>query len=289
MKYLFVCMCLLGLQSIQAQDSTTFYFNQYWRDTSADQAKYFRKMYSSGTHFGVRDYYINGVLQMSGAYLDAAAKIRDGAFSYYDEGGKLESAGLYLNGVREGIWTNYYEGGERRSQAFYKNDKIIGKWQNWYESGRPRAKGQYRKGKAYGKWHWYYEHGVVASLETYRRGKLKRAVFFDSMGKRMAGTPVIEQLPRFPGGDSAMYRYLQTQTVYPARAIEKGWEGTVRVRFLISRDGTVGRAKVTQSVYPVLDEEARRVISEMPVWVPGRSHNLPVELYFMLPVRFVLQ
>lgn len=289
MKYLLIGLAILRLQSARAQDSTTYYFNQYWRDTSAEQARYFRKMYTAGAHFAVRDYYINGVLQMTGSYLDAKAQTRDGAFRYYDEQGKLESEGVYQFGKREGIWANYYEGGQLRSRASYKNDQIIGLWQNWYEDGRLRAEGHYRKGRARGKWRWYDEQGRVASLETYRRGNLKKVIFYDSSGNRMPGTPQMEQLPRFPGGDTALYQYLQTHIQYPARAIEKGWEGTVRVRFLISRKGFVERVKVLQSVFPLLDEEALRVISTMPAWQPGRSHNLPVDLYFMLPVRFELQ
>lgn len=289
MKYLLICFLLLSLQPARAQDSTTYYFNQYWRDTSADQARYFRKMFAAEGHFGVRDYYINGTLQMTGAYLDEAAKIRDGAFCYYDENGYRESEGRYQAGLREGVWTNYYEGGSVRSLALYKSDKIIGLWQNWYENGAIRARGHYRKGKARGTWRWYYEHGIVASREIYRKGRLKRVVFYDSSGKRMPGVPQMELLPRFPGGDSAMYQYLQATIQYPQRAVEKGWEGTVKVRFLISRKGAVERVKVLQGVYPLLDEEARRVISAMPQWQPGRSHNLPVDLYFMLPVRFELQ
>lgn len=289
MKQLFCCICLLTMIAAHGQDSTTFYYNQNWRDTAAAQASFYRKMFRSADRFGVRDYYINGVLQMTGSYLDTSGKIRDGAFCYYDELGNKESEGLYEEGMKEGLWTNYYETGERRSLAVYKKDKIVGKWQNWYEDGRLRAKGHYRKGKAYGKWRWYYPHGVVASLETYRKGKLKRVIFYDSIGNRMPGTPMLEQLPQFPGGDSALYQYLRTSTQYPGRAVEKGWEGTVRLRFLVSRKGVVERVKVTQSIYPDLDEEAKRVIREMPLWSPGRSHNLPVDLYFMLPVRFELQ
>jgi hypothetical protein len=43
-----------------------------------------------------------------------------------------------------------------------------------------------------------------------------------------------------------------------------------------------------RSVHPLLDEEAIRLVSSMPNWIPGvwEGENVPVKVY--LPVSFVI-
>lgn len=100
----------------------------------------------------------------------------------------------------------------------------------------------------------------------------------------------VEQMPTFPGGEGALMHYLSAHIHYPAAARKNGIQGTVVIRFVLNTDGTM------QDVHSVgskkgggLEEEAIRVLKNMPPWNPGRQDGKPVDVQYNLPIRFVLQ
>jgi protein TonB len=96
----------------------------------------------------------------------------------------------------------------------------------------------------------------------------------------------VEEPPMFPGGESALLEYIAENTKYPAEALENNIQGKVIVRFAVSADGSVKRIEVLRGVHPLLDEEAVRVISTLPLWKPGKQNGKPVPVWFFVPVRF---
>jgi len=96
----------------------------------------------------------------------------------------------------------------------------------------------------------------------------------------------VEEPPMFPGGSSALLKFIAENTKYPAEALENGIQGKVFVKFAVSADGTVKRLEITRGVHPLLDAEARRVVSSLPTWKPGRQNGKPVPVWFYLPVTF---
>ena len=97
---------------------------------------------------------------------------------------------------------------------------------------------------------------------------------------------VVEQQPEFPGGPSAMAKWLGDNIKYPAEAAKQGIEGRVIVQFVVGKDGTVGNAKLMRPVNPLLDQEALRVINAMPKWTPGKHDGKPVAVKYTIPVTF---
>lgn len=97
------------------------------------------------------------------------------------------------------------------------------------------------------------------------------------------------KLPEFPGGQQEMFKYLAYSVKYPAEAVEAGVQGKVLVKFTVKADGSVADIEVAQSVMPVLDAEALRVVSEMPRWTPATNESgEAVDCTFALPVQFKL-
>lgn len=99
---------------------------------------------------------------------------------------------------------------------------------------------------------------------------------------------VVEQMPRFPGGDAAMKGFLDSHTKYPPRAEENGLQGRVACSVIIEKDGSINDVKVAKSVDPSLDKEAVRVIKSMPKWIPGRQNGKAVRVQYTIPVTFRL-
>ena len=100
---------------------------------------------------------------------------------------------------------------------------------------------------------------------------------------------VVEQMPSFPGGPSALMKYLSENVRYPVVAQENGVQGRVVVSFVVEKDGHITDVKVVRSVDPSLDKEAARVVKSMPNWIPGKQNGSAVRVKYNVPVSFKLQ
>ena len=99
---------------------------------------------------------------------------------------------------------------------------------------------------------------------------------------------VVEEMPDFPGGQSALMEYLAKNIKYPATAHENGKKGRVIVMFVVKKDGSISDVKTVRGVDPYLDQEAERVIAAMPHWKPGKQRGQAVNVRFTVPVTFRL-
>ncbi|MBP3849908.1 MAG: energy transducer TonB [Prevotella sp.] len=100
---------------------------------------------------------------------------------------------------------------------------------------------------------------------------------------------VVEQMPSFPGGPSALMQYLSSNIKYPVVAEENGVQGRVVCTFVVERDGSITDVRVIKSVDPSLDKEAVRVVKGMPKWIPGKQNGSAVRVKYTVPVTFRLQ
>jgi len=100
---------------------------------------------------------------------------------------------------------------------------------------------------------------------------------------------VVESMPEFPGGEAALYKFLAENIKYPQMAKESGIQGRVFVTFVVERDGRVTDVRVLRGIGGGCDEEAIRVVSNMPKWAPGKQRGKPVRVQYNLPVKFTLQ
>jgi protein TonB len=98
----------------------------------------------------------------------------------------------------------------------------------------------------------------------------------------------VEDQPSFPGGDEARIKYLQENIKYPEMAKESGIQGTVYVTFVVEKDGRITNVKVLRGIGGGCDEEAVRIIKNMPRWKPGKQRGRAVRAQFNMPIRFVL-
>jgi protein TonB len=99
---------------------------------------------------------------------------------------------------------------------------------------------------------------------------------------------VVENAPAFPGGDGARMKFLQDNIKYPQMARESGIQGTVYVTFVVERNGNVTDVKILRGIGGGCDEEAVRVVQNMPKWEPGKQRGKPVRVQFNMPIKFTL-
>ncbi|MBD5345631.1 MAG: energy transducer TonB [Bacteroides sp.] len=98
----------------------------------------------------------------------------------------------------------------------------------------------------------------------------------------------VEQPPLFPGGESALLKWIADHLHYPQLAIENNIQGKVIVMFVVTKTGKVGEVKVVRGKDPDLDKEALRVVKALPPFQPGKQNGQNVNVWYTVPITFKL-
>lgn len=99
-----------------------------------------------------------------------------------------------------------------------------------------------------------------------------------------------EVMPAYPGGENALRKYIENHIEYPQQAMENEAEGTVKVYFAVDEQGRISNPTVISSrIGYGLEEEALRVVKQMPRWTPGQVRGKNVKTRFTLPITYQLQ
>ena len=100
---------------------------------------------------------------------------------------------------------------------------------------------------------------------------------------------LVDREPEFPGGTMGLLEFMRTTIKYPAEARKDTIQGRVLVSFIVNKDGSIVKPEVVKSAHPLLDEEALRMVNEMPAWKPGEQNGVPVRVKYTIPVNFRLR
>jgi TonB family protein len=94
----------------------------------------------------------------------------------------------------------------------------------------------------------------------------------------------------YPGGYSAMMKYIQDHLYYPPSAIELGIQGKVTLKFVVEKNGQVSNVSVVRGIPGCADcdKEAVKVVSNMPNWKPAKTNGINVRQWNTLPISFAL-
>lgn len=98
----------------------------------------------------------------------------------------------------------------------------------------------------------------------------------------------VEQMPEFPGGEEELIAYIFKRLKYPAIAQENGVQGTVVLKFVVTKTGAIGEVQVVRSLDTACDKEAVRVVKLLPNFIPGKQNGTNVSVWFTLPVKYKL-
>lgn len=92
--------------------------------------------------------------------------------------------------------------------------------------------------------------------------------------------------PEFTGSFGTLSTYLREQVQYPATAAQANIKGFVLVSFLIDTVGNVTNIRLLKGIGYGCDEEALRIIRQMPRWKPAQQAGKAVPAKYAIPVRF---
>ncbi len=290
-KYLTVILChfLVFLQYTYSQGVTdTMYFDQNWEQTSSSNASYFRVISFSETGdflFSVEDYYLSGQIQMSGTYRSIRPDYKTGIFTYYYENGFKQAECEYDNNELDGPYREWYENGKQKSDHFFRDGELNGSYKAWNEDGTAKLDIQYKAGKKHGYFISYHSNGSPARRDLYEEDEFIEGRCFNKFGETIDYFPYII-MPSFRGGIEALREYIEKEIDYPDKAYRTGQEGVVFVRFTVDEEGVIINPSVINGDREEFNEEALRIITSFPPWIPGRIDNKPSPIEISLPIEF---
>ncbi len=112
----------------------------------------------------------------------------------------------------------------------------------------------------------------------------------------------VDRLPAFKGCRKAkkrdmvdcfneeMIKHIQKHFRYPADAVANMVQGEVWVRFIIDSNGDVRNIKTLgPENSEILDEEAKRVVTQLSKFVPAEKDGDPVAVKYGFPINFSLE
>lgn len=100
----------------------------------------------------------------------------------------------------------------------------------------------------------------------------------------------IEEPAQFPGGVESWRKYLSTEINYKTPVDSGATSGTykVEIQFIVNIDGSISDIKPLTTYGYGMEQEAIRVISKGPKWIPAKQNGNFVKSYVKIPVTFVL-
>lgn len=90
-------------------------------------------------------------------------------------------------------------------------------------------------------------------------------------------------------GYAHLYEYFNNELIYPSVALKDSTQGVLTVSFTINRKGLPENLQFTNSLGEAFEEEAKRLILNMPLWKPATLNNQPVASRLSLPLTFQIQ
>jgi len=144
---------------------------------------------------------------------------------------------------------------------------------------------------------------VIESTETNQDQKViveaKKVVVVEEEVETDVPFAIIEDVPVFPGCEKVakekrrdclqdkVQQHIRKNFSYPESAMDAGIQGTVRVSFIIDKEGKVSVAHL-RGPDKALEKEAERIISKLPQMTPGKQRGKPVRMVMQIPIVFKL-
>jgi len=289
-RWFLISLIFLPLQG-PAQILDTMYFDPNWEQTDKEEAYYYRYIStdSSGKfRFYVEDWFPGGRIQMTGTYKSIRPDNKDGQFVYWYENGEKQMECYYRDNILHGPLREWYSSGQAESYQDFSGGLLDGEYTSWQEDGSLKLKARYHKGEKHGNFQSFYPNGKMVRNDYFENGQLVEGKCFSIEGEPVEYFPYV-LMPSFPGGQSALRRFIEKELKYPDEARSRGIEGVVIILFTVDETGNVKDPKVVNGDREYFNTEALRVASTLSQWVPGEVDGVPSPIQVSVPIEFRLR
>jgi len=190
--------------------------------------------------------------------------------------------------TNQAIEIKYFQSGQIKSENHFVSNtikKFHGKQTQWNENGKISSEIYYKNGKKHGSFMTYWESGQLKRQDFYKNG-----FFTEGFCWNIDGINIVHKMykiqPKFPGGNKGLSKYLTKNMKYPRNSRNSSSRGKVIVRFSIENDGKIADVRIEKGVNLVLNKEAKRVVENMPNWIPAQLDGKAISQIITIPIVF---
>lgn len=287
---IFIAVVLYQTGAFTQITRDTVYYDNNWNQTSHENARYFRLIEIDTTRilFFVKDFYIDKIPQMQGAYRSINPDVKIGDFIYWYHNGQEKIKCHFENGYLEGPYYEWYENGILKSEKNYIRGKLDGMVKIWNNKGILNKNVEYKNGLKHGQFLTYYDNGQPVRKDIYKNDVMIRGKCFTPEGKDTVYFDYFT-MPEFNGGLKGFKNFILEKLTYPDTARLNDEEGNVHVRFTVGKDGHVKGINVIKGDKVYFNEEVIHAVASSPEWIPGRRDGKVVDVTITIPVKFKLE
>jgi hypothetical protein len=100
-----------------------------------------------------------------------------------------------------------------------------------------------------------------------------------------------EVMPEFPGGMKEMMKFINQNLVYPKSFVDSDFTGRIYVQFVVTKTGEIEKISIAKGINNAIEfnQEAIRLVKQMPRWIPGREKGKAVNVKMVLPIQICLK
>ncbi|MFN0256097.1 energy transducer TonB [Pedobacter ureilyticus] len=283
---LLLAITKIGFAQNSQQDTTLIYSSpMYTKDPV--RSKWRPVIKRAGEFYQVSFFDRKDVLQEIISFEDRELTVRKGAYSSYQKG-KLKEKGAYDKGHKNGEWITYQTDGEtQRKVENFTHGKLDGRYTEYWNGNK--EEGSYVSGKKTGIWKFTYKEGKPAGEEVYdEAGKKVDGKYYSKEGNVVKYEDLFAP-PSYEGGLKEFYKYLSTEIKYPTQSLKQKIEGTVKLSFIVRKNGDVESVEILEAPNNELAIEAIRVLQMAPDWVPGKQFGEVTSVKYNIPIKFSLR
>jgi TonB family protein len=103
------------------------------------------------------------------------------------------------------------------------------------------------------------------------------------------GANEVDQVPHFPGGDLALFKFIEKRKIHPPNLKSQGVEGEVFVSFQLDANGNVINVKPLRSDNSQMEADAIRVVRSMPKWQAAKKEGNSVKVKKTILIKYMIK
>lgn len=191
---------------------------------------------------------------------------------------------------RQGPWKIYDNNLNLVLECTYKDDRPVGVL-NYYRNNTLVLEFEYPEKRE--KFPWTYHDGSK-KVKGYSVADKNRTMHYFENGQKLTADQIMDILSNyetevaFEGGHEGLRSFLAENLKYPEKAKKKGIQGDVYASFVVNKVGGIREIKIVKGVDEYLDQEAVRLIEQMPKWMPATFRGYTKETRHTLIIPFKL-
>ena len=295
MKALFTFFLIVTVFSVSAQDGVIVkYFDSTWESSSKENAVYYTHFLKEDTLYKCTSYYAkSNKLYGKSSYTNMLFSCGEarGAVLIYDENGGLQDSTFYDNSGQAISHYEFYKDGKIK----FINDSINGvgrRYRYYYPNNNLEDSALVCNLIKRVYLYAYSEFGYCDSIVKCNKDSSKLVLTCFNKDNKVVHTQykIIQAPASFQGGSFAWGQYLDhhlNKNIPSNNGATKGVYIIV-VDFSVEKDGSISEVVAENNLGFGTSEEAVRVISSSPKWVPALENCLPVKCKNKQQVTFVV-